>query len=324
MSCNSFIDEVVFRVAACRSMVNGHGKGVSCPAIVVEKQQKLGGVTSRSSTSAFSEYVCGGIASLVNITLTFPLNKVMFRQQIQGIRLHHALHQIHKEGLLYLYRGLLPPLLQRTATVSLMFGSYAHYYDLLRNSCPDMNRMFIHTAAAIGAGSTEAIFVPLERVQVVLQVKDFHRDLRNTADAFVTISRLGVGELYRGVSAVLLRNGPSNALFLGLRQPLKEALPCPDTMFGQSLSAFLSGAGLGASLSTAFFPLNVVKNKMQARIGGPFLSLREALQETLAERGYHWRKLFRGVHINYTRSFMSWGIINTVYELLIRHFRTEP
>lgn len=302
-------------------MSGGHGKGIPHQEVMMEEDNRPGAVVSRIKSPAANEYVCGAVASLVNITITFPLNKIMFRQQIQGIRLHRAVRQIYKEGLLYLYRGLLPPMLQRTTTVSLMFGTYAHYYDNLKKRCPDMHCMIIHTTAAVGAGCTEAILAPFERVQVILQVKEYHGDLRNSAHAFITISRLGVGEMYRGLSAILVRNGPSNALFLGLRQPLKEALPHSESTLGQTVSAFLSGAGLGACLSTAFFPLNVVKTKMQARIGGPFLSLREALQEILAGRGHRWSKLFRGVHINYTRSFMSWGIINAVYELLSKHFR---
>ena len=285
------------------------GKGL--PPSVVPKE---------GSSPASFEYICGGFSSVVNVAVTFPLNKVMFRQQIHGIRLHHAVHQMYKEGFLYLYRGLLPPLMQRTATVSLMFGTYAQYYGVLKDRCP---YLMAHTIAAISAGTTEAILVPLERVQAVMQSKTFHGELKNTGHAFRTISQLGIKELYRGLSAVLLRNGPSNALFLGLRQPLKEALPHSDTMIGQSTSAFLSGAGLGAALSTAFFPLNVVKNRMQVRIGGPFLSVREAFHETLMARDYSWRKLFRGVHINYTRSFLSWGIVNTVYDFLHRYLTSR-
>lgn len=265
------------------------------------------------------EYMCGAIASLVNISVTFPLNKVMFRQQVQGIRLLRAFRQLQREGLAYLYRGLLPPLLQRTATVSLMFGTYAHYHTFLQGRFSHTPWWLTHTLAAVGAGSTEALLAPFERVQVVLQVRDYHGDVQNSAHAFRTISKHGIREMYRGVSAILLRNGPSNVLFLGLRDPLQRVLPRADGKVGQTVTAFISGAGLGAALSTAFFPLNVVKTRMQTQIGGHFLSIREALQETLEERNYRWRKLFRGVHINYTRSFVSWGIINAVYEFLIHY-----
>lgn len=269
------------------------------------------------------EFVCGAVASLVNISLTFPLNKVMFRQQVHGIRLLRAFRQLQKEGLVYLYRGLLPPLLQRTATVSLMFGTYAYYSQTVDRQFPSLPWTATHMIAALGAGSTEAILAPFERVQVVLQMRDYHGDVHNSLHAFRTITQHGYRELYRGLSAILCRNGPSNVLFLGLRDPLQQALPHSDSRFGQTATAFISGAGLGASLSTLFFPLNVVKTRMQSRIGGPFLTIRQSLLETLAERGYRWRKLFRGVHLNYTRSFVSWGIINAVYEHLRRQFRTN-
>lgn len=247
----------------------------------------------------------------------------MFRQQVQGIRLRYAFRDMRKEGLFYLYRGLLPPLLQRTTTVSLMFGTYAHYSSLITQVFPECPGLAKHSIAALLAGSTEAILAPFERIQVVLQVKDFHGDVNNTFHAFRTVARYGIPELYRGWSAVLLRNGPSNVLFLGLRDPLQQALPQSQGQVGQTINAFISGAGLGAFLSTAFFPLNVIRSRMQARIGGPFLGLREVLSETLAERNYKWRKLFRGVHINYTRSFVSWGIVNAVYELVKKYLTTD-
>lgn len=266
-----------------------------------------------------NEFVCGAVASLVNISVTFPLNKAMFRQQVHGIRLRRAVAQLHKEGVFLLYRGLLPPLLQRTATVSLMFGTYAQYFSSLQQHFPLSPWLLTHSLAALGAGSTEAILAPFERVQVVLQVKDYHGDLHNTVHAFRTLTSAGIPELYRGLSAILLRNGPSNVLFLGLRDPVQHMLPSFEGQAGQTITAFIAGAGLGAALSTVFFPLNVVKTCMQKQIGGRFLTIREALHKTLLERNYRWRKLFRGVHLNYTRSFVSWGIINAVYDFLIHH-----
>lgn len=265
-----------------------------------------------------NEYVCGAIASLFNVFVTFPINKVMFRQQVHGIRFFKALRQLQKEGAFYVYRGLLPPLLQRTATVSLMFGTYTNYSHFLQDKLTH-NRTVVHVLAATGAGTTEAILAPFERIQVVLQVREYHNRLQNTHHAFQVVSRYGIAELYRGVSAILLRNGPSNVLFLGLRDPLKQALPHPQSEVGETINAFISGAGLGATLSTIFFPLNVVKSRMQSRLGGYFPGIRETFRLIYAERRGKWRKMFRGAHINYTRSFLSWGIINATYEFLKKH-----
>ena len=265
-----------------------------------------------------NDYLCGAIASFVNITVTFPINKIMFRQQMYGIRFYKAFRHIRKEGVSFLFRGVLPPMLQRTATVSIMFGTYNNYKTYFASHFPN-NPFVVHSLAATLAGSTEAVLVPFERIQSILQIRDFHDELKNTFHAFRVISGQGIRELYRGTSAVLLRNGPSNIIFFGFRDKLKECLPTPESEAGELFNAFISGAGLGALLSTMFFPLNVIKARMQTRLGGPFLSIRETFHLVFEERDFRWRKMFRGVHVNYTRSFVSWGIINAVYELLKRH-----
>ena len=59
----------------------------------------------------------------------------------------------------------------------------------------------------------------------------------------------------------------------------------------------------------------------QKTLGGEFTSFRSVFKSLLRERGV--RGMFRGVHVNYTRSFMSWGIINMTYGYLLRLLRTE-
>ena len=268
------------------------------------------------------EYLCGAIASLTNVIVTFPINKVMFRQQYTGVRFWKALYQLQKEGAISAFRGVLPPLLQRTTSVSLMFGTYFNYRNFLNRRCSWLHThgITVHLVAAIGAGWTEAILVPFERVQVLLQIREYHGRLQNSFHAFRVLAPYGITELYRGTSAILIRNGFSNILFLGLREPLKRALPHPKTEIGETVNSFISGAGLGAALSTIFFPLNVVKSRMQARIGGPHFGMIETYKLILEERRNNWRKMFRGVHINYTRSFISWGIINATYDFLKKHW----
>ena len=263
------------------------------------------------------EYFCGAAASFVNIVVTFPVYKAMFRQQLQGIRLKYAVKQLRSEGLHYLYRGIGPPLMSRTLTVSLMFGTYSQYISTYRRLLPSHPWLAAHSTAAMAAGCTEAIFLPFERIQVLLQHPHYHERVQNTKHAFMVLRQYGLQEYYRGLSVVLLRNGPSNVLFLGLRGPLQNSLPHTDTPLGASVGAFVSGAGLGAVLSTAFYPLNTVKNHMQAKLGGHFSGIVESFKYVYEERGRRVRKLFRGVHLNYTRSVLAWGIINVVYEFLI-------
>ena len=265
---------------------------------------------------SLKEYICGAGASSVNILVTFPLNKVMFRQQMDGIRIRKAIRQLHREGARHIYRGVLPPFLQKTITVSLMFGVYSQSMSLLNEEYPSLPFLFSHCLAASGAGIAEAVLVPLERAQCLLQSREYNKQLTNTKHALQLLHDRGLRESYRGISAVLFRNCFSNILFLGLREPLMNSLPTPNSRLAESANAFISGAGLGMFLSTSFFPLNVVKNRMMTQVGPPYDGISNTFRLIFGERNRSWRKIFRGVHINYTRAFISWGIINTTYEFL--------
>ncbi|XP_063044501.1 solute carrier family 25 member 51b [Engraulis encrasicolus] len=266
-------------------------------------------------------YVCGSLSAFTNIIVTFPLQKVLFRQQLHGVRATEAVRQLQRDGLRKLYRGLLPPLLQKTTTVAIMFGLYEDFSRLLERRAAGSGTPEIVTRsiAAALAGTAEAVLTPFERVQTLLQDHRHHGRFHNTAHTFRTLlSDHGVRECYRGLVPVLVRNGPSNVLFFGLRGPIKEQLPEAKTHTEHLVTDFVCGGLLGAGLGIMFFPLNVVKSRAQAQVGGAFVPCSTVLMTVWRERGGSLRLLFRGAHLNYHRSLLSWGIINATYELLLK------
>lgn len=72
----------------------------------------------------------------------------------------------------------------------------------------------------------------------------------------------------------------------------------------------------GAAISTVFYPLNTVRIHMQSRVGGPHVSMWQALRDCVLERGGSVRALYRGVWLNASRALVGWGIINATYEML--------
>ncbi|XP_065898190.1 mitochondrial nicotinamide adenine dinucleotide transporter SLC25A51-like [Dysidea avara] len=275
--------------------------------------------TTAGITRTYKEFFCGWGASLVNVVVTFPVNKAMFRQQLEGVSIRKAFRQLKREGLITLYRGMGPPLIQRTTSVAVMFGTYAKYHNYLESNFPTVPRFFTSPCAAFAAGTTELLLIPFERVQTLLQAKQFHGTYDNTFHVFRNLRHHGISEYYRGISACFIRNGLSNTLFFGLRGPLRDTLPAVDRKGGHCfVGDFVSGAVLGALLSTLFYPLNVVKTRMQVKVGGSHLAIWPTFLVIYKERGYSWRKIFRGVHVNYSRSVLSWGIINAIYEALMR------
>lgn len=263
------------------------------------------------------EFICGAGAAFTNITITFPINKVMFRQQLHGLCTRQAVSQVYHEGVRNLYRGMLSPLLQKTTSMSVMFGMYDHYRLLLYRTTT-WNKTTCDTSAALVAGCIEAFLCPFERIQVLMQDKRYHGHFRNTLHAATELRVHGIREYYRGLSCVLIRNGPSNAAFFLLRKPLKESLPNHESPLSNVFKDFISGSVLGASISTVFYPLNVVKTRMQSRMGGEFVSMVDTYHTIFRERNNSWKEMFRGVHLNFTRSLLSWGIINASYEIYLR------
>ncbi|XP_022694254.1 solute carrier family 25 member 51-like isoform X2 [Varroa jacobsoni] len=218
------------------------------------------------------EFLAGAMAALVNISVTFPINKIMFRQMVHGVRTPAALSQLKNEGLVTLYKGCLPPVIQKTISTSIMFGTYAAYQRYLSTHLPQLETRRQKILAAFLAGTTEAVLCPLERAQCLLQDVEYAQRFKNTAHVFSAMSAYGVREYYRGLSAVLLRNGPSTMVFFGLRDVVRETLPVePPSRKGlkglqpeQMLADFVSGALVGAFVSTLFYPINVVKIRMQS------------------------------------------------------------
>lgn len=162
-------------------------------------------------------------------------------------------------------------------------------------------------------------------MQTILQSCAYHGQYRDTFHLMSTMGRqYGYREYYRGMSAVVMRNGCSNTIFFALREPLRRRFAHDDTSskvrrFG---AAFISGAILGGILSTLFYPLNVCKTRMQSKLGGPHRSIRTVFFEILIERHRSVRGLYRGVHLNFVRAILTWGLTNLIYDVAM-HLITD-
>lgn len=207
-------------------------------------------------------------------------------------------------------------------------------------------------AAAAGmSGATEALLTPFERIQSLLQMPEYNARFTHTWDAAQALRKYGLKEYYRGASPIVFRNAGegwrggaqtivcvlhdnllpprprrpppppagSNILFFALREPLHNALPAADSCAWCGwLRSFAAGAILGATISTLFFPVNVAKSVMQKRVGTPLASAVPTLIRVVSKRGISGT--YRGVNVNFMRALVSWGLINTCYEVFMQQF----
>jgi hypothetical protein len=99
-----------------------------------------------------------------------------------------------------------------------MFG----VYDGVKRPSIEQYGMNEYSAKCLGgmvAGTFEALLMPFERIQTILADSAYHERYNNTSHAFRMIIREhGAKELYRGLIPILIRNGPSNAVFFVLRE----------------------------------------------------------------------------------------------------------
>lgn len=241
---------------------------------------------------------------------------ILLFQMLHGVGVGSAAGQLSSEGFHYLYRGILPPLCQKTLSLSIMFGVYEECRRPLENA--GVSHYLSKTIASMVAGTVEATLMPFERVQTLLQHQHYHKHFQNTFHALKGIGfEYGLKEYYRGLTPILLRNGPSNVFFFFLRDEANYYLPRHDSWWVQASRQFVSGALIGAFISTVFYPLNVIKVHLQSTLGGEFQNFASAFTELYKTRGL--RNMYKGVHMNYTRSFISWGVINAAYEFIKKH-----
>ncbi|KAL0281273.1 UNVERIFIED_CONTAM: hypothetical protein PYX00_002310 [Menopon gallinae] len=209
----------------------------------------------------YKEFFCGWCAAFTNICITYPINKITFRQMLHNLSPLVAAKQVSNEGIYVLYRGILPPLLQKTTSLSLMFGVY-------EGTRKPFSKIFsVNTAkilAAMTAGTTEAILAPFERDE------------------------------------------------------LKKLLDDDTVWYGRMGKEFIMGGLIGALISTFFYPLNVLKVHLQSRMGGEFQNIFSGIREIYIARGRAISSFYRGVHLNYTRGFISWGVITVSSETIRR------
>jgi hypothetical protein len=180
-----------------------------------------------------------------------------------------------------------------------------------------LNNLLTIFSAAL-AGLTEATLTPFERVQAVLQVQSFYQTYTNTWSVFKEIYQTnGLKELYRGYSTLCLRNSLSNILFFTSRAHLKTKFPKSKSKIKNIFYDFISGAILGACISTIFYPFNVIKSHIQAKIGGKYFGIYQSFKLIHELRNRKISKFYKGVGSNFARALFAWGIVNSSYEFLL-------
>lgn len=262
--------------------------------------------------------VAGAVGGSLSDTLMHGLDTLKNRQQgyTQGttaLNTRRYLWQVVRQegGLRGLYSGYSAALLGSIPTCGIFFGCYEYLKRWLvaHDVCQDTTSHLV--AGLVADGACSVIYVPTEVVKTRLQLQEsvynplgrhVQYRYRHLQDAFKTIYRQeGLGALYLGYRATLLRDMPFSALQFAFYEQLRLwALECGAESSTGSAATTLpvaaemaTGAVAGGLAGLLTTPLDVIKTRLQTQGQRPAASTRATVWALYRREG--GLALWRGV-----------------------------
>ncbi|KAG0601769.1 hypothetical protein M758_11G138200 [Ceratodon purpureus] len=219
----------------------------------------------RAGISALAGGIAGGFT---NATL-HPIDTVKTKLQTKGASqlysgpLDVVTKVLAKQGIAGLYSGVQAAFVGSIISSSIYFGTYELGKGVFTSigNCP--KTLVPPLAAALGNITSSAILVPKEVVKQRMQAGM----VGSALDVFLqTIRSEGIGGLYAGYSAALLRNLPSNIISFSTFEYLKLAwLRDSEKTTLEPWQSVISGAAAGALSASLTTPLDVVKTRLMTQ-----------------------------------------------------------
>ncbi|XP_058057204.1 mitochondrial 2-oxodicarboxylate carrier [Anopheles bellator] len=225
----------------------------------------------------------GGSAGFVEVCIMHPLDLVKTRLQLQarpaaGLPASTTYYNgvfdcirkmAQSEGVLSLYKGILPPVLVETPKRAVKFLTFEQYKRFFLFGS-DKPTPLTFSLAGLGAGVTEAILVnPFEMVKVTLQAnKNKMGQVPSTwavTKQIINESGFGLNGLNRGLTATIGRNGVFNMIYFGFYHSVKGIVP----EYKDPVKEFLRKVTIGFVSGTLGSIVNIPFDVAKSRIQGP-------------------------------------------------------
>lgn len=304
-----------------------------------QHHNKQPSMQQQSQLGTVPQLLAGGIAGAFSKTCTAPLARLTILFQVQGMYSdgaalskpniwREASRIVNEEGFRAFWKGNLVTIAHRLPYSSVSFYAYERYKNVLQ-SMPSLQRyrgsagadVCVHFVGGGLAGITAASTTyPLDLVRTRLAAQRNVIYYRGIGHAFQMICKEeGFLGLYKGLGATLLGVGPSIAISFSVYETLRTYWHTQRPYDSTIMVSLACGSLSGIASSTATFPLDLVRRRMQlegaggrARVykTGLFGTFRHIIQ-TEGLRG-----LYRGILPEYYKVVPSVGIVFMTYETL--------
>ncbi|KAJ4969922.1 hypothetical protein NE237_003021 [Protea cynaroides] len=305
----------------------------------VQQQQQQQSLQQKSQIGSVSHLLAGGIAGAVSKTCTAPLARLTILFQVQGMHSdvtnmskaciwREASRILSEEGIRAFWKGNLVTIAHRLPYSSISFYAYERYKNSLQ-LIPGMQSHGENLSADICvrlvggglAGITAAsLTYPLDLVRTRLAAQRNVIYYKGFWHTLCTITRdEGVLGLYKGLGATLLGVGPSIAISFSVYETLRSFWQSQRPQDSTVLVSLACGSLSGIASSTATFPLDLVRRRMQLEgAAGRARVYKTGLFGTFGHimRTEGMRGLYRGILPEYYKVVPSVGIVFMTYEML--------
>ncbi|KAJ6636504.1 Mitochondrial 2-oxodicarboxylate carrier [Pseudolycoriella hygida] len=228
---------------------------------------------------AAMQITAGGSAGFIEVCLMHPLDVVKTRLQLQVKKPVAGSKTVYyngvfdcfskiarQEGVLAVYKGILPPILAETPKRATKFVCFEQYKTSLQRALGfDKATPFIYSLAGLGSGVTEAIVVnPFEVVKVSLQANTGKATSTWTvAKEIINRGGIGLNGLNKGLTSTIGRNGTWNLIYFGFYHSVKDIIPQCQSPTADFFRKTGIGFASGTIASIANIPFDVAKSRIQ-------------------------------------------------------------
>ncbi|KFK36685.1 hypothetical protein AALP_AA4G156200 [Arabis alpina] len=288
--------------------------------------------------------IAGGISGAFSKTCTAPLARLTILFQLQGMQSEAAVlgkislwreasRIINEEGFRAFWKGNLVTVAHRLPYSAVNFYAYEEYKKFLHsnpvlqsyigtaNVSPFVQHFVSGGLAGITAGSAT---YPLDLVRTRLAAQRNAMYYQGIGHAFRTICREeGFLGLYKGLGATMLGVGPSLAINFAVYESVKSFWQSHRSNDSTLIVSLGSGGVAGIASSTATFPLDLVRRRMQVEgAGGRARVYNTGLLGTFKHifKTESIRGLYRGILPEYYKVVPGVGIAFMTYEVLKTYF----
>ncbi|EFN56052.1 hypothetical protein CHLNCDRAFT_35348 [Chlorella variabilis] len=340
--------------AAAAAAAAGDEGGPTAAAVVADLDEDLLQEEATSSGSLLSVdtleqaklLLSGGVAGAFSKSCTAPLARLTILYQVNGMQTAAAgsggsllmrlgvgaalRHVARTEGLAALWKGNGVTIIHRLPYSATNFWVYEHVNELWKRHIPsqgawaagDVARRLV--AGGVAGMSACALAYPLDLVRTRLAAQTTRSYYTGIGHALRTIvADEGARGLYRGLGPTLLQVAPSLAINYAAYETMRSAwlaqtdLPTPTVPM-----SLACGSAAGLVSSTATFPLDLVRRRLQLRGqggaggGGPQqpATFRGTFSAVLQREGV--RGLYSGILPEYYKVVPGVAIAFCTYELM--------